>query len=304
MSWILITIIAYLLFSITFLIDKYILVGSAIDPGVYTFYVALLGLAVFLFIPFVGFYLPDSGHLFFALLSGMTFIPALFLFNTLLSRFEPSRVVPAVGGILPIFILIFGFIISPDQISPSFQQLVSLILLIMGSILINYKAHPESKTDLQMWKMIIISSALFALASLSSKYAFNDQKFLVILIWMRVGAFLMSLFFWLDKDTRKKISDSAKTALPQKAKGLFAFNQLMGATSNILLNWAVSIVPIGLVAIVNAMQGIENAFLFLFSVMLSKKLPAIFQEDLSFKTILQKVLAILLIGSGLIILSV
>jgi drug/metabolite transporter (DMT)-like permease len=304
MSWILITIIAYLLFSITFLIDKYILVGSVIDPKVYTFYVALLGLMVFLFVPFVGFYLPDSSHLFFALLSGAAFVPALFLFNTLLSRFEASRVVPAVGGIVPIFILIFGCLISPDQIHLNSQQLASLVLLIMGSVLINYKPHQESKTDLRMWKMIIVSSALFALASLSSKYAFNDQDFFVILIWIRIGWFLTSLFFLLDKDVRKKILDSAKTALPQKAKGLFVFNQLMGAASNFLLNWVISIVSISLVAIVNAMQGMENVFLFIFSIMLSKKFPLIFQEDLAFRTILQKVSAILLIGSGLAILSI
>ena len=303
MNWLLTIIFAHFLFAVVFLIDKYILVDSVIDPKIYTFYVSLLGIVVLFFIPFIDFYLPDKEHLFFALFSGITFVPALFYFNSLLSGFEASRVVPAVGGTIPIFIFILGNIFFPEQARLSFGQTVSLFVLIGGSVLISYKLSEENKTKLGMLKMIVACSLLFALASLSSKYAYINQDFLVMLIWIRLSAFLMSLLFLLDRTTRNKVLTKTENAFPRKSKTLFLANQAMGATGNILFNWVVFVVPVAFIAIVNALQGLQNVFLFVFAILFSKKFPEIFQEDLSKKTIVQKVFAILLIGSGLAILS-
>ncbi|MFH1643457.1 MAG: hypothetical protein ABH967_02385 [Patescibacteria group bacterium] len=303
MNWILVTIFVYFLFAIVFLIDKYILVDFVIDPKIYTFCVSLLGMFVLIFIPFIDFYLPDQEHLFFALFSGIMFVPALFFFNILLLKFEASRVVPAIGGMIPIFIFVLSNVLSPEMARLDYAQIISLFILVAGSVLISYKPSKGSKIDSKMLKMILICSFLFALSSLFSKYAYIDQKFLVMLVWMKVGGFLASLLFLLEKNTRDKIFKDAQNVFPQKAKGLFIANQAMGASGNILFNWVIFIVPIGFVAIVNALQGLQNIFLFVFALFFSKKFPKIFQENLSRNVLIQKFISIILIGSGLVILA-
>jgi hypothetical protein len=65
-------------------------------------------------------------------------------------------------------------------------------------------------------------------------------------------------------------------------------------------NYAVYLGP---VAIINAMQGIQYAFLLVFGIFFTVFFPKILKEDISKKIIYKKVLAILLIAIGLYLIS-
>src|SRR4030043_1435588 len=109
MLWLIITISAYFILAVVFLIDKYLLVGPIPNPKIYAFYVGVLGIFVLLIVPFIGFYFPNSFEFFLALISGASFTYGIYWFFKALKLFESSRIVPAVGGILPIFtFLCFG----------------------------------------------------------------------------------------------------------------------------------------------------------------------------------------------------
>ena len=68
-------------------------------------------------------------------------------------------------------------------------------------------------------------------------------------------------------------------------------------------NWAIFLAPLAFLAIINALQGVQYVFLLIFAVLLSLKFPQILKEEISREIIFQKVVAILLIGGGLVILA-
>ena len=112
MLWLTVAISAYLILAIVFLVDKYLLVGPIPNPQVYTFYIGTLGILVLILAPFVGLYIPELSQIVLSLLAGALFIYGIFWLNKALRLFEASRVIPAIGGILPIFSFLLIYIFS------------------------------------------------------------------------------------------------------------------------------------------------------------------------------------------------
>jgi hypothetical protein len=77
----------------------------------------------------------------------------------------------------------------------------------------------------------------------------------------------------------------------------------MGALANILQNWAIALSPLVYVSLINALQGIQYAFLLIFTVFISLKFPKILKEEIKSQILIQKIFAIFLIIIGLAILS-
>ena len=84
---------------------------------------------------------------------------------------------------------------------------------------------------------------------------------------------------------------------------IFLFNQGIGAGAFILQNWAIALVPLGFLAFINALEGTKYLFLLIFTILLALKFPKILKEEISKKILFQKIIAILLIGGGLVLLA-
>jgi hypothetical protein len=300
MLWLLVTIAAYLILAIVSLVDKYLLVGPIPNPKVYTFYIGTLGILVLILIPFVGFSFPEFPQIVLSLLSGALFVCGVFWFYKALRLFEASRVIPAIGGILPIFTYLLIYIFSRGRESFKIWEFSALILLILGSVLITYEK--AKKISLESLKISILSAFLLALSFVLAKYVYMAQPFWSGYILIRIGGFLMALTFLFTKEVRSELF-KVKVSLPKKTAAIFLSNQAAGAGANILQNWGVFLAPLTYVAIINALQGLQYLFLLVFTLLLSLKFPQILKEEISKKIIFQKIIAILLIGGGLTLLA-
>jgi len=298
--WLLITISFYFILAVVFLVDKYLLTGSIANPKVYTFYVGTLGVVVLVLIPFVNFSVPAFNQIILALLAGAIFIYALFWFYKALSLFEASRVVPAVGGLTPLFTFGLVYIFSFGKETLSLLEITTFVLLIIGSFLM--VAEKEKFINLKSLKISAICAFLLSLSSVLLKYVYLVQPFWSGFIWTKIGGFLMALcFLVLSKEIKEEIFQK-KLSLKQKTMGIFITNQAAGGGANILQNWAFSLAPLAYIAIINALQGIQYIFLLIFTILLSLKFPRILKEEISRGILLQKISAILLIGAGFILL--
>lgn len=301
MLWLITATSAYLIFAAVSLIDKYLLVKKIPNPKVYSFYVGGLGILAILFLPFVGFSVPKISQIILAFLAGAIFIYSLFWFFKGLQIFEASRIIPAVGGISPLFALGFTYIFSQGQEVLALKDLIALLLLIAGSILITYEG--AKKIPLKCLGISIIAAFFLALSFVLTKYVYLTQPFWSGYILIRLGGVLMAaLFFLIYKEVRREVFRT-KQAFPKKTVGLFLFNQGLGASANILQNWSIALAPLVYVAVISALQGTQYVFLLIFTIILSLKLPQIIRENISKKVILQKIAAILLIAGGLVILA-
>ena len=137
-----------------------------------------------------------------------------------------------------------------------------------------------------------------ALSFVLAKYVYMAQPFWSGYIWIRIGGFLMAMSFLFTRRVRDELF-KVKMSFPKKTAVIFLSNQVAGASANILQNWAIALSPLIYVAIINALQGVQ----YMFAVLLSLKFPRILKEEISRGILLQKILAILLIGAGLALLA-
>ena len=203
MLWLIITIISYFLFAVVSIIDKYLLKGSIPNPHTYSFYVGILGIFALVLVPFGFLSVPGLEQIVLALIAGAVSILALFVFYSALQKFEVSRVVPAIGGTLPLFTLGLVYIFSGGKESLGFFEILAFIFLISGTILITFKK--EKSITFKSFQLSVLSAFLFSLTFILSKFVYMAQPFWSGFIWMRFGAFLAGVCFLFTPEVRQEI---------------------------------------------------------------------------------------------------
>lgn len=299
--WLLVTVLSYLFLAIAAFGDKFLISGSITSPKVYSFYVGALSIFVVFLIPF-GFYVPPVQQIILALLAGALFMLGLYIYYSLMKEFEISRIAPSIGGFIPILTLLLTFALSKQPLAISQKDILSFILLILGSVLI---ITTKLKNILGKAFVYSLGTAFyFSIYFVLSKFVYEDLKFVNGFIWIRLGGFLIALFFLFFKEVRKQLSFSPGQGKGIKTTALFLGNQAVGALGSITQSLAISLAPLVFVAFISALQGVQYIFLFLFTVLFSIKLPHLLKEEISKKIIYQKIVSIILIIGGFIILAV
>lgn len=307
MSWIFVAFLAYLFLVIANLFDKFLIDNVLPNSKTYTFISCVLGGLVFLAAPW---FLEWPGTFWFLIniLSGGVFVAALFTLYESLRRGEASQVLVLVGGLTPIFSVIFSILFFKEQYTAA--QWIGIVCLVFGAIIIALLPQQRNWLARVMAKLKITQSAkkyslLFALVSafsysvyfLLTKYTYSAQPFTSAFLWNRLGAVIFVLLFLINLKDRKIILKIIKTPRKNKNNKFLVFvGQFFGATGFILQNYAISL---GSVALVNAAQGMQYALLLIISTFLALASPKLLKETFSWKIFLQKMLAVLIIGVGL-----
>ena len=307
--WIIVAIGSYFLLAIVALFDKYLLSGPLPSPKTYAFYVGVLGGgAAGLLLGFGFVEIPETSILFFGLLAGAMRTLFLFALFRALRLFEASRIIPALGGILPIFLLLFVFFFVGDTAIFLPTNFFAFLFLVAGTVGISLVR--DHRITAQSIAATSLAAFLGASSFFFSKFAYDAQPFLSGLAWILIGAFFTSLVFVASSEVRKEISrilpsqkKRAQTSVKRFPLWVFLGNQAAGASAAFLQNFTVALVPLGLLSFVSAIGGIQYLFLLIFAAFLSRRFPSALREEISLPIILQKTISILLIGVGLVLLA-
>ncbi len=325
-SWLLITIIAYLVFAVSFLIDKYLLSGPVPNPKAYAFYVGILGVLVLLIIPFVGFSIPSVHQIAVSFLAGAVGIYSIFWLYQALSKFEASRVVPAVGGMAPVFTMALIYLFSRGEEILGLTEFFAFLLLVSGSVLITYEA---GKTPLKGLPISTLTAFFTALSFVLTKYVYLNQPFWSGLIWIRFGGITAALFFLFYQEVRQDFFSRQRFLFLQflkkfetireknfteyevplsriengKTAIIFLANQALASFAVLIREWAVFLAPLAYITIINALAGVQYVFLLLLIFLVAWLFPGVLKEKISGKVLFRKIFAILFIGIGLAVLA-
>jgi len=300
MLWLIITISAYFLFAAVNIVDKYLLGGRIPSPKVYAFYLGVLGIVILALAPFGFLVIPSLPIIFLGLTAGAFHILGVFVFFKGLKSFEASRIMPAMGALIPVFTFGFFLIFGGQNGVLRTTDIIAFILLLFGTILITWEK--EKNVTFSSIKIAILAAFLFALYFISVKFVYFYQPFISGLIWTRVGAFLIALIFLFSKEVQEDVFKGPKI-IQKKTWAIFFPNQAASSGAFILQNWAVALAPLAYLGIINALEGIKYVFVLIFATFLSLKFPKILKEEISKEVLLQKICAILLIGAGLVLIA-
>jgi drug/metabolite transporter (DMT)-like permease len=312
MSWLIVALFSYFLLALANLVDKFLVEKILGSARAYTFVVCVMGLLVFLIAPWFLFW---PGWVLLGLnifLGALFFLAILFLYASL-RRGEASQVLVLIGGSTPVFSIPLSIWLLGDSFST--RQLVAVLFLITGLLIIAFL--PKGKKD--FWQKIfsqlslnqkktrisiflaVLSGLTYALFFVGSKIVYQDQDFLSAFLWIRLGSAFFALFILFSARARKEIKELFRKK-PSRGKNqvLVIGNQSLGALGFILQNYAIYLGP---VAVINALQGAQYAWIIVLGTLISLFAPKILKEDISKKVLLRKFLAVIIIGLGLYLLT-
>lgn len=298
-SWLLIIVIAYLCFGLAAFADKLVLTAAP-NPKLYTFYVGILGGATALLIPFVPFGLPMSSSWLWIVADAIVFFVGVYYLFAAIHEFEVSQVIPAIGAVQPLLIFVFSFLFFGFQ-PIRHLDIIAFGLLMAGTLLISFEKSFSIKG--RYVKLIFASSALFALDYIFSKFVFINEPFWQGLIWMKMLTAVFALIFIADRHVRHGIMMRQKIDSKKALAGI-ALALVSGAVAGLLQSRAIAVAPVGYLAIMNSVRGLQYVFLFALSLFFSFFFPKILKEEISARIVARKFISIIVIFIGLAILVV
>jgi drug/metabolite transporter (DMT)-like permease len=292
MHWILVATAAYLANTGAVLTDKFLLRRLIPHPAVYAFFVSLMGGAVVLIAPFV---LEDasSAVLLVSVVSAFTFTAGLFFYYTALKRSEASRIVPFVGSMAPIAVLVFARLFLGETLGVA--QLVGFALVVVGIAVLAEEGNAKHRLGGRAVALGLLAAVLFAASHVAAKYLYTIHPFASGLMWRGIASIAAALLLFLIPANRRRII-AELTDNEVKTEGVFLLGQGFAGAGFLLFNYALSLGP---VTLVNALSGVQYAFLFLATIALSHLAPKVVKEPLAPRELRLKGIGIAVVAIGL-----
>jgi len=129
-----------------------------------------------------------------------------------------------------------------------------------------------------------------------TKQVYIELEFINGFVWSRFGGFIAAVSILLIPSARCAIFNQPKQKNQGSTAVLFFTGQVAGALGFVLVNYAISLASVSLV---NAMQGVQYAFLLVMALIIAKRFPKAMTEKLSGRVLVQKIAAIILISAGI-----
>jgi drug/metabolite transporter (DMT)-like permease len=293
--WLLLALIAYSIFAVITIVDKFLLEKPIPNPFVYSFYTGVLGIFTLVLVPF-GFEIPTTAALLIGLIAGIVFIGALLLFFSALQIGEASRIGISFGGFVPFFTLTFIYFTTKEF--PNVIQGIALLFLVAGGFVIVLERIQTMIHNFKKFLFVVSSSILFGLYFTMTRFLFEFYSFATVYIIINAGSLLFALSFLLFPRIRRQIFQN-RGAMKTKFGGLFVLKNASGGLASLLIHKAVALAYFSEVAIINALQGFQFALVFFLALFMTKKYPHILHEEFHKRAIISKI-----IGMGLIIIGI
>jgi len=303
--WIIVAITAYFLLALVVVLDKYLLSGPLPNPKLYAFAIGMFGVIALALIPFGFLLIPAWPIIVLGIFAGVIQIFAILALFSGLKKFEASRIIPAIGGLLPIFTLLFTICLGRAILEGA--DMFAFVFLVLGSIGVSFEKR--KLLTLQSLGYAFVAALLFSIFVVLSKFVYEVQPFISGLLWIIIGSFVAALLLLLSGELRREVSNTlrkkgdVKKALSRHVFLLFAVNQALGALGFVLQNWAVALAPFAYISFVNALEGIKYIFVFALASVISLAFPRVLKERMSKDVIMQKLFAIVSVGIGLALLA-
>jgi len=297
MNWIILVLIASLLWGVMAIIHKYCRVEyfeNSLGYILFTTPVILFTLILLFFEPFI---ILKGIQAFLAILTGFLIFIGSYLYLEAIHKEEISRIYILLR-IGPLFVLIFSTIFLTEILT--LNQYIAFILMFVASMLISFKRVKKKIKYTIGALLILLSSLFFSIQTVILKFL-SEVNLTTLMMYREFGYLVAVLLVFLIVPKAKKHLKKVINDLSLKQTALVYSADIIGMTGMFLFYLALQRGPVSLVAIVSTF---ETIFVFIFSIILSIFIPKIIKEDINRKTIGTKIVSILLMIAGLCLISV
>src|SRR5258708_2088218 len=198
-TWVLIAAAGYFLLAFTGVADKFMVSKGVRQSIAYAFYTAITGPFSLILAPF-GAKLLGLQDFLMALGAGVSFIFGIYFSYSAISRSSVSRVVPIQGGLVPLFVFLFAYLILGERLTS--LQALGFVFLVVGAVIISIRKEHGIWTS-KAFVYAAASSLFFALSSVLMKYTFQHSNFISGMVWTLMGFILPVPFIFIFKKNRQ-----------------------------------------------------------------------------------------------------
>lgn len=289
-TWILLAIAAQFLTAISVFVDRYVLVhAKGIGrPVVYAFYVSLLSGFVLVLLPFGVISVPSTTILGLSFVGALTFIASILLLYSALRQSPASDVMPVIAA----FSAITSFLLAHLWLESGLptQFVAACVLFIIGTLLISRFRFTKRSLAL-----VICSGVLFGTTAFIFKLIFLHTTFLDGFFWSRMANVLGALLLLLWPANARAIFHGSRESSHQ-TKWIVVGNKTLAGVASALILFAISL---GSVSVVNAMSGLQFAFLPVIAFVFADRFPIVLRAEIHTHGLRHKLFGIALIVFGL-----
>ncbi|MEK7213381.1 MAG: EamA family transporter [Patescibacteria group bacterium] len=297
--WLPIALFGYAIAAAVSILDKFILEKKAVSAAVFSFYSTVFILPIFLLIPFGVGMIKGSGDWLVAVIFAVSFTLGLWTMYKGVQQSEISHLGPFLGATIPVAVFVLSRVFLNEVLSD--RQMLAGGLLVLGSLLISFEKSQKHNGWHTGFAWGLAAAIFFAISHVASKYTYNVYGFYSAFVWTRGFLGAAGLVFLLSPAVRQEIfsrhRESKKTTAHRRA--LVVANKIGGVAAIILVQYAIAL---GSVSVVVALSGAQFALLVLAVAVLSKFWPKLFKEEYGRAEIFQEIIAVLIIGVGLVLL--
>lgn len=298
MAWIIASLGTAVIFTIGNIIDSHVISKKVPSLGPVLFVLSIAQLIIACIV-LAFFHFPANAgvtHILVAVGSGLLTACALMILLNCLQKGEVSRVIPVICS-SPIFVALLSMPLLREMLN--LWEWLAILLAVAGAILISLQRDEgAAKNRLQKsFYLLLLASFLSALSNVGSKYALETLSFWNMVTISGICVSVVALSLSLRKSTFLELRN-----LKQRTKilSLISGNQVIAAGGTALSFVAFAAGP---VALVSTLMNIRPVFVFLFSLVISRFYPGFINERLNRKTVLIKLIGIVLITGGVVIIS-
>lgn len=230
-----------------------------------------------------------------AIAASIIYILATLCYYYALNKNDASSIV-SMFQLTPVFTYLFSFIFYGETFT--LRQIIGASMIMMSSIAIGLSLKNRRKEGkYRALIMSILAAILYGLNYSLMDTAIRNSNYDACYFWNQIGFLGIGIVLIGIKSYRRAF----KNAVRNNGKGYFILNstnELLNSAAGALVNYANTLIPI---AFVNIISGFEGAISFILGAIGVKILPRFFKENLKKKTIIRKIICIIVSIIGLIL---
>lgn len=296
MDWITLTILASFAWATIAVLDKYFvdkMFSSLLIPYIMT---GFFGIAAFVGVWVLGIleYMPPA-YIAWALFAGLCMGALVWFYFKAMQSDEVSRVAPLLK-LATIYVVVASFFVFNESFS--WVVYLGIAALVMGSILISLKPGKKRKFKLnKAFYYMIAGGILLSTAQLITKHVVNTYDYWTAFAYIRlgVGIFILPFFLYHFRLFKNRQEFNIKSI------SLMSLGEVINLGANLSLTAAFALGPVSLV---KALGSVQVIFVFVLASIVSWLAPKYIQEKTSPRTMLVKIISIVLIIGGSILVTV
>jgi len=295
MSWIYFVILATFLWSITNIMDKYLVDKRVKSPLILLIFFRIASLIpIIILIPILNIGIPSLDFLVLIFVSAILMILGIITYYKAVEVEEISVSIP-LFQFIPIFTLFIAFFTLGERLTG--MDYLGFLILILGGFVISIKRTSGLLRIRRVFWFVMLASLLFSASYVIAKFVLNYVNYWDTFMWIWIFGIFATLSMLFSGKIRgrfrhyyDKINRSDWT--------IIFINIIISIIASASYYFAVNVGPISLV---QASENIQMIFVFILALLFTHSFPHIVKEKFDTRSLIQKILGMILIIIGVLV---